>query len=107
MAGPPSPPGNLRLRYGSADVFDRADTRAKVIAQLAQGEPFSVLGTDGEFYQVRLPGGAEGFIWAQNVSGTDMPLTANEQRNADDRAALAARRPQGWRGLLQRFLGGR
>ena len=103
MASPPPSPGNLRLRYGSADVFDRADTRAKVIAQLARSDPFTVLGTQDEFYQVRLPDGAVGFIWAQNVSGTDMPLTVNEQRDADDRAALAARPPQGWRGLLQRL----
>jgi hypothetical protein len=103
MANPPPPPGNLSLRYGAADVFDRADTRAKVIAQLVRGEPFTVLGTEGEFYQVRLPDETVGFIWAQNVSGTDMPLTANEQRDVDDRAALAARPPQGWRGLLQRL----
>jgi hypothetical protein len=107
MATPPPPPGNLSLRYGAADVFDRADTRGKVIAQLTRSDPFTVLGTAGEFYHVRLPDGAVGFIWAQNVGGTDMPLTANEQRDADDRAAIAARPPQGWRGLLQRLLGRR
>jgi hypothetical protein len=103
MASPP--PGNLSLRYGSADVFARADTRAPVITQLARGDPFTVLGTEGEFYHVRLPDGTAGFIWAQNVSGTDMPLTANEQRDADDRAAYAARPQRGWRGLLQRLRG--
>ncbi len=106
MASPPPSPGNLRLRYGMAKVFERADTRAKVIAELAQDDPFAVLGTEGEYYQVRLPDGAVGFIYAQNVAGTDMPLTDNEQRNADDRAALAARPPGGWRGLLQRLRGG-
>jgi hypothetical protein len=99
-------PGNLRLRYGSADVLERADARAKVIAQLARDDPFTVLGTEGEFYQVRLPDGATGFIYAQNVSGTDMPLTVNEQHDADDRAEQAARPPQGWRGLLHRLRGG-
>jgi hypothetical protein len=106
MASNAPVPGNLRLRYGSADVFERADTRAKVIAQLAREDPFAVLGTEGEYYQVRLPDGAMGFIYAHNVAGTDMPLTVNEQLNADDRAAEAARPPAGWRGLLQRLRGG-
>ena len=95
MANPPPSPGNLRLRYGSATVFARADTHAKVIAELTPQDSFTVLGTEDEFYQVRLPDGTTGFIWAQNVVGTDMPLTVSEQRNADDRAALAARPPQG------------
>jgi hypothetical protein len=98
-------PGNLKLRYGTADVFERADTRAKVIARLTRDDPFTVLGTEGEYYQVRLPDGAVGFIYAQNVVGTDMPLTVNEQRNADDRAAEAARPPRGWRGLVERLRG--
>jgi Bacterial SH3 domain len=103
MASSSPTPGNLRLRYGSAAVLDRADTRAKMITQLAPHEPFTVLGTEGEFYQVRLPDGPVGFVYAQNVSGTDMPLTGSEQRDADERAALAARPPRGWRGLLQRL----
>jgi hypothetical protein len=105
MASSSPTPGNLGLRYGSADVFDRADTRASVIARLAPGDSFTVDGTDGEFYRVHLPDGGVGFIYAQNVIGTDMPLTANEQRNADDRAAFAARPAGGWRGLLQRLRG--
>ena len=105
MASPPPSPGNLRLRYGTANVFDRADTHATVITTLAQGDPFTVLGTEGEFYHVRLPDGALGFIYAHNVVGTDMPLTDSEQRNTDDRAARAARPPQGWRGLLHRLRG--
>ncbi len=105
MASSLPAPDNLQLRYGSANVFARADTRAKVIAQLNLGDPFSVLGTEDEFYQIRLPDGTVGFVYAQNVVGTDMPLTANEQRNADDRAATAASRPSGWRGVLQRLRG--
>ena len=99
-------PSNLSLRYNTADVFDRADTRATVIAHLTQTDPFTVLGTAGEFYQVQLPDGAVGFIYAHNVTGTDMPLTDREQRNADDQAARDARPPGGWRGLVQRFRGG-
>src|SRR5688572_23352000 len=106
MASHPPSPGSLRLRYGSADVFERADTRAKVIVQLAPDDPFTVLGTEGEFYQVQLPDGTVGFVFAHNVVGTDMPLTANEQRNADDRAVQAARPPRGWRGLIHRLRGG-
>jgi hypothetical protein len=74
-----------------------------MITLLAPHEPFTVLGTEGEFYQVRVPDGPVGFVYALNVSGTDMPLTASEQRDADERAALAARPPRGWRGMLQRL----
>ena len=105
MANDSPLPSNLRLRYGSANIFDQADTRSKVTGILHPDDTFTVLGTEGEFYQVRLSDGAVGFVYAQNVVGTDMPLTANEQRNADDRAALAARPVAGWRGLLQRLRG--
>jgi Bacterial SH3 domain len=105
MASPPPSPGNIHLRYGSADVFEQADTRAKVVAKLAPQDPFAVLGTEDEFYRVQLPGGAVGFIYAHNVVGTDMPLTGSEQRTADERAAEAARPPRGWRGLLHRLRG--
>jgi hypothetical protein len=106
MASSSPIPGNLGLRYGTADVFERADTRAPVVARLAKGDPFTVHGTEGEFYCVHLPDGGVGFIYAQNVIGSDMPLTVNEQRNADDRATIAAAHAQGgWRGLLQRFRG--
>lgn len=105
MASSSPTPSHLGLRYGSAEVFERADTRAAVVARLAPGDPFTVHGTEGEFYRVQLAGGGEGFVYAQNLIGTDMPLTANEQRNADDRAAIAARPPGGLRGLLQRLRG--
>jgi hypothetical protein len=103
MASHTPGPGNLRLRYAAADVFTRADTGARVLARLAPEDPFTVLGTEGEYYQVRLPDGVVGFIYAHNVVGTDMPLTVTEQRTADERAAQAARPPQGWQGLLHRL----
>ena len=109
MASPPPSPGNVHLRYGSADVFERADTRAKVIAQLAPNDPFTVLGTEtragtsDEFYQVRLPDGTIGFVYAHNLTGSDMPLTDREQHTADESAAAAAKPPGGWRGLRQRL----
>ncbi len=106
MASNQPTPSDLSLRYNTADVFDRADTRAKVIAHLTQADPFTVLGTEGDFYQVRLPDGVVGFIYSHNVTGTDMPLTDREQNRADTQAANAARPPGGWRGLLRR-LGGR
>lgn len=106
MASQPPTPSDVRLRYGSANVFDRADTRATVIGLLNPDDPFTVLGSEGDFYQVSLPDGARGYIYAQNVIGTDMPLTATEQQNADDRAALAARPSGGWRGVLNRLRGG-
>lgn len=96
-------PGTLGLRYGSAAVFDRADTRAKVIAQLSPADAFTVHGAEGEFYRVELPGPVAGFVYAHNVVGTDLPLTTTEQHLADDRAALAARPPGGWRGWAQRL----
>jgi hypothetical protein len=106
MASNQPTPTNLSLRYKTADVFDRADTRATVIAHLTQADPFTVLGAEGEFYQVRLPDGVVGFIFAHNVRGTDMPLTDLEQGRADTQAANAARPPGGWRGLLRRLSGG-
>jgi hypothetical protein len=105
MASSSPTPDKVGLRYGSADVFERADTRASVIARLTPGDPFTVAGTDGEFYRVQVPGVVDGYIYAQNLVGMNMPLTANEQRNADDRAAIAARPTGGWRGLLQRLRG--
>ncbi len=105
MATSSPSPRDVRLRYGSANVFGRADARERAIAQLAPGDPFTVLGTEAEFYQVRLPDGTVGFVYAQNLVGTDMPLTVSGQRNADDRAAFAARPPGGLRGLLHRLRG--
>ena len=92
-----------RLRYGSASVFARADTHTKQVAQLEPGQPFTVLGTEGEFYQVQLPDGSVGFVYAHNVIGSNLPLTVGEQQQADDRAARAAQPPGGWRGLLGRL----
>src|SRR3954454_17337738 len=91
-------PTALGLRYGSADVYARADTRAQVITRLARGDPFTVHGAEGEFYHVLLHDGALGFVYAQNVTGADLPLTAIEHQLADDRAALAARATGGWWG---------
>jgi hypothetical protein len=98
-------PRALSLRYGSADLLSRADTHAQVIARLTPADAFTVHGAEGEFYQVLLHHGARGFVYAQNVKGTDLPLTVVEQHQADDRAALAARPPRGWRGMVQRFRG--
>jgi hypothetical protein len=104
MASFSATPGNLGLRYGSANVFDRADTRATVIAHLTPSDVFTVRGADGDFYRVELPGPVVGFVYAHNIVGTDLPLTAVGQRQADDRAALAARPTGGWRGWAQRLL---
>ncbi len=96
-------PEYVRLRYRSASVFERANLAAQEVAQLARGDPFTVLGTEGEFYQVRLPGGAVGFVYAHNVLGSNMPPTASEQLKAHERAALAAQPPCGWRAMLGRL----
>jgi hypothetical protein len=103
MAGSPPPPEHLRLPYGSAKVFARADAHAKVIGQLSPGDPFTVLGTKGEYYRVRLPAGTIGFIQAHNVTGSNMPLTVIEQQIEDDTTAASAKPPGGWRGLLRRL----
>ncbi len=98
-------PGNVQLRYTSAKVFERPDTRASEIGELARGDAFSVLGTDGEFYQIRLPNGTNGFVYAHNVVGSNLPLTASEQETAARRAAEAAYAGSGWRGVLKRRFG--
>ena len=94
---------NVGLRYKSAKVFERADTRSPEVGHLESADPFTVLGTEGEYYQVRLADGSVGFVWAHNLTGSHMPLTANEQKTADERAAEAAKPPGGWRGALNRL----
>jgi len=103
MAPSQPPPENVRLRYHSAGVYERADTRSQEVAQLGLGDPFAVLGIEGEYYQVRLATGTIGFVWAHNLTGSNMPLTTSEQATADHRAAAAARPPSGWRGVLHRL----
>jgi hypothetical protein len=103
MASSQPVPGNVQLRYGSAAVFDRADTRAKEVGHLQPGDPVTVLAAEGEFYRVQLPDGLVGFVFAHNLVGTDMPLTASEQDHADRQAADAARPPGGWRGMIRRL----
>ena len=103
MAANQPAPENVRLRYKSASVFERPDTHSTEVAQVGPDDTFTVLGTEGEYYQVQLADGRMGFIWVQNVTGSNMPLTANEQVTADERAAAAARPPGGWRGALNRL----
>ena len=96
-------PENVQLRYQVVSMFEHADTSSKVIAELRSDDRLSVLGTEGEYYRVRLVDGSIGFIFAHNLVGSHMPLTATEQHSADQRAAAAARPPGGWRGLLRRL----
>ena len=103
MATSDPAPENVRLRYGSASVFERPDTRAKEIGQLGPSDVITVLGSEGEFYRVALPDGTVGFVWAHNVDGAHLPLTTSEQQRADERTAAADRPPGGWRGILQRL----
>jgi hypothetical protein len=96
-------PENVGLRYGNASVFEQADTHTREVAQLGAGVAFTVVGAEGEYYRVRLDAETTGFVYAHNLVGSNMPLTASEQRTADERAAAAARPPGGWRGLLYRL----
>jgi hypothetical protein len=105
MATDSQVPANVQLRYGSANVFERADVHSPQVGQLATDDPFDVLGTEEEFYRVSLPDKTVGFVYAHNLVGSHMPLTASEQHTADDRAAAAARPHGGWRGLLERLPG--
>jgi hypothetical protein len=105
MATEQSVPGNVQLRYGSTKVFERPDTRAPEVAELARDDSFSVLGVEGEYYHVQLSNGTKGFVYAHNLVGADLPPTAIEQENAVRRAAEAAHAGGGWRGALKRRLG--
>jgi|SRR5215216_2967576 len=105
MANGQPMPGNLRLRYGTASVFERPDTRSKEVAQLGAADVYTVEGVEGEYYQVKLADGTAGYVYSSNVVGTDMPLTANEQVMADERAALANHSEGGWRGMVKRLTG--
>jgi len=107
MASNSPVPENVQLRYGTATVFASADTKSAEVGQLSQDDPFTVLGTEGEYYRVRLPNDSVGFIYAHNLVGSNMPLTASEQTSADQRAATAARGPSGWRGFVSRMQGKR
>ena len=42
-------PDNLVLRYGSAKVFERADTNSPEIRMLSADDAFTVLGMEGEY----------------------------------------------------------
>ncbi len=98
-------PSDVQLRYASATIFERADTHAKQVGQLGPGDPVTVLGAEGEFYRVQMPDGTSGFVYAHNLTGLDMPLTASEQVESDRQAAAAAEPPRGWQGLLHRLRG--
>jgi len=98
-------PEDVHLRYGSASVFERADVHSPQVGQLASDDAFVVEGTEEEFYRVRLPAGTVGFVYAHNLVGSHMPLTASEQHTADDRAAAESRSHGGLRGLLERLPG--
>src|SRR5215207_1636472 len=104
MATMPPVPEDVELRYGSASVFGQADVYSPHVRELAQGDPFTIDGTEGDFYRVTLPDGVAGFIYAHNLRGNHMPLTDRQQHDADDRAAAAARPSGGWRGTLNRLL---
>ncbi len=105
MASDQPAPENVKLRYKSASVYQRADTHSTEVGQLESDDSFTVLGTEQEYYQVRLADGSVGFVYAQNLIGSNMPLTAVEQEHADTRAADAAKPPGGWRGALHRLRG--
>jgi hypothetical protein len=74
-------------------MFEQADTQSKAVAHLGSEIPFTVLGTEGECYQVRLSDGTLGGVYAHKWVGWNMPRTAMEQHQADERAAAAARPP--------------
>jgi len=105
MATSQPTPGNLRLRYGTASVFERPDTHSKEVAQLGAADVYTVVGVEGEYYRVQLADGTAGYVYSSNVVGTDMPLTASEQVMADERAALASHSEGGWRGMVKRLTG--
>jgi Bacterial SH3 domain len=96
-------PENVQLRYGAAPVFERADTGSSQLGELVPGDPIPVLGAEGDFYQVRLPHGAVGFIYWHNLSGMNMPLTASQRAQADSLTTAARQASTGWRGILHRL----
>jgi hypothetical protein len=91
------------LRYQSVAVFERADLDAPVIGRLSQDDPLVVLGSEAEFYRLQLADGRRGFVFAHNIEGNDLPLTAGRQRTADADAERDAQGPRGWRGVVHRF----
>ena len=100
-------PENVRLRYGSAALFAQADVHSGELRRLEPSDPFTVVGTEGEFYRVSLPDGATGYVFAHNLSGENLPLTLREQAAEAERAATASQGAGGWRGALGRLFGSR
>ena len=98
-------PADIQLRYGSAKVFERPDTRAPEVGELTRDDAFSVLGTESSYFHVQLRGGSLGYVYASNLVGADLPPTALEQETALRRAAEAAHAGGGWRGALKRRFG--
>ena len=98
-------PEDVQLRYGSASVFAQADVYSPHVREMAKGDPFTIDGTEGDFFRVTLPDGVPGFIYAHNLRGNHLPLTDRQQHDADHRAALAAQPAGGWRGAVNRLLG--
>jgi hypothetical protein len=97
--------GTVQLRYGSAKVFEQADTRGRELGELTQGDSFSVVSAEGEYYQVKLADGTIGYVYAHNLTGSSLPATAVQQADADRRAANTARDAEGWRGSVKRRFG--
>jgi len=105
MSAGQSASGYVQLRYETAKVFQRADARTSEVGELRRGDVISVLGFEGEFYQVELPDGTTGFVDAHNLVGPNLPLTAMQQETAIRGAAEASFTGGGWRGILRRRLG--
>jgi hypothetical protein len=97
-------PEHVRLKYGAAPVFAQASTGSPQVGELAPGDPITVLGAEGDFYQVQLAEGTRGFVYWHNLDGSNMPLTASERTQAALVAAAANEPPAGWRGILHRLL---
>jgi hypothetical protein len=74
-------PTDVRLQWPKVRVLGSAHEGAKAIAQLASGEPFTVLSAQGEFYRVRLSDGAIGFVFARHLVGSNLPVATSEHRS--------------------------
>ncbi|MEQ1855271.1 MAG: M23 family metallopeptidase [Longimicrobiales bacterium] len=73
----------VRLENEGTRLRAAPETDAPVLAELEQFTPLRVLGGSGEFYRVRLPDGALGYVAARLTEPVDQPLMSRVARSGD------------------------
>lgn len=73
----------VRLRNEGIRLRAAPDGRAPVVRELEQYTPLRVLGGSGEYFRVRLPDGAQGYVAARLTETVDQPIMQQVVATAD------------------------